>query len=624
MKRSAIFLLILASLLVASQVWAASGYDCLVFMSPNGFVSLNLQSGNYTTFAGEYSFVYEDLYNMQESPDGKHAIYLKPESDLTDYTDPANAKATLMITSVKDTFAKQPYFSYMYLVTGNPHVVHTGLPMIIHTTGGWTEETKFFWSTDSKWFAYSWFDKQVKQQRIIIADADGSTLQNRLIGNGVIFNDLSPDGLYLSTIVGGNLIYWKMPELKPIDTDLSRSATECFVPYDPIKAYCDWWLRTDGHRVAFMQKEADGSDRLVIMTPGSRAKTVTMALPSYDPTLVKRVQNAVGPNRLLEWSPDGQYVAVASGSKVLGQDHVQLDVLRIDGTVYSKISDNVQLEEGEGETLRITWSSNHSLIFAETDGKLINYVFDTQIREDRTLDGVSTGNYFDAGSGITVKDAGNSPPLRGGITPAGLLYYVWGSRIIWMQADGSQRHQLDLNDAPTAEYWSADKQWLLIVSKQNALMVNLSTDVQKPIDLLIKYVVQAPDTQHILLTANDDSLYVINWGSDQLHKLEGMLPSLTDKSILIAPDKQKVLFTLGNQLYLFTWGSDQLREIEPNTPKLIDKLSWSPDSSVFSFVNTINGSRTLEVISAAGDTVRHFDNFPEADQIAWTQCALLN
>jgi len=623
MKRSAIFLLILASLLVASQVRAASGYDCVLSTSQNKYTELTLQSGRYAMVAGEDVSTSEKWIGIQieESPDRKYALYLQPEGD---QSDPENTKATLMITSIKDPLATY----YNFLAIGSPRVIHAGLPMNIFTGGGWTINAQFFWSPDSKWFVYRWFDQQAKQQRIIVADPNGNTLQDRSTGvNGPFFYGLSPDGLYLSTMAGSNLTYWKMPELQPVDTDLSRSVTECFVPYNAIVNICEWWSPTDGHRVAFIRQEADGSKRLVIMTPGSRAKTVTMALPSYGAALIKKAQslNLGGfPNSLLEWSPDGQYVAVASGSKVLGQDHVQLDVLRVDGTVYSKISDNVKLEEGEGETLLLSWSSNHSLIFAETDGKLINYVFDTQIREDRTLDGVSTGNYFDAGSGITVKDAGNSPPLRGGITPAGLLYYVWGSRIIWMQADGSQRHQLDLNDAPTAEYWSADKQWLLIVSKQNALMVNLTTDAQKPIDLLIKYVVQAPDTQQVLVTANDGSLYVINWGSDQLHKLDTMLPNLRDKSTLISPNNQQVLFTLGSKLYLFTWGSDQLREIEPNVPKRIDKLNWSPDSSAFSFVNTINDSRTLEVISAAGDSVRHFDNFPEANQIAWTQCALLN
>ena len=598
MKRSAIFLLILASLLVANQVRATSGYDCLFPISDSladgsPLSYLNLNTGNYQKAAG-LEVLYSNLAQAM-SPDGKYLVYSK--SDGIVRAD-EQIKVTLMLRAIVGT-------SGAYLLADkNPKAIGSSILLnSAYRSDPLTAYLEVSWSPDSQWFVYRWYNEQDQQQYIAVVDTHGKTLQLRSLGIGPSnfyagFSGWSKDGLHLALYIDGKLIFWKIPELTPVDTDISRpvGSQGCFIPYEG-DAYCAYWS-PDGSYAGFVRTESDGQKRLVFMSPGQRAKTVTFPLVNKDANTYS-----------IQWSPDGKYAVVVAGDGD-NRSPASLDMVGTDGkryvindqTMFRHFSDN---DRGIPQA-DVSWSlDGKSAVYpsfaADSHSVLTRYFFDTQTSQMIEPDAVqklSYGSFFldswqqDGKQYLGVLNGGTKIPLTQDVSPSniitynGFVYIVWDQGFVWAKLDGSDRHQIALNapltyDYPTPENLSNDGHWVLLTTGKDTVIVNILTGEQHLTNLIVKNMSISPGNKYILLSS-------------------------------------------GDKLYLFTWGSDQLREIEPNVPKRIDKLSWSPDSSAFSFVNTIDTNYTLEVVSAAGDSVRHFDNFPAVDQFAWTQCALLN
>lgn len=304
------------------------------------------------------------------SPDGKYLVFLRETGKTQEIIDSSSEYIGEYATS--DLFIAKRTGEQSFT---DERLLQTGVATPTHTAGGFTLEIQIEWTTDNHWLVYRWRDTNQREQIAVydrFLDKQHSTfimpfsIGAKIPAYEVILDALSKDGQFIALQQSDRIIFYRVHDFKRI---LPRGAAPtstidprtCYRPYDAVKDNCVFWSPT-GHYAAFgvkIGKEA----YLRLFNPDGKTKESLFKLRDIP-------YQEYPAERLLKWSPGGQYLAVmtllgsnSDSSSLLVQ--TTLDLFSIDGTAHPSIAENIIYATGTGVILIVDWCKPNVFLYVE-------------------------------------------------------------------------------------------------------------------------------------------------------------------------------------------------------------------------------------------------------------------
>ncbi len=605
MLKHAILLLVVA-FLAASQTVQAAGYNCLKLDNPpDSAIVLNWQTGTTRKLSLPYADDSQDYAAMAFSLDARYTAYMHPDAPNADGTSNLGSLIIAPVNALGEL--------------GQGVTVRSGLPMPLQNAGGWSTITEFAWLQGSRWLLYRWenvnfdsSDTQASPQFVAIATPDGKTL--RLVSlpssiTDVYLDTPSPDGEFMGLMVGNSEVdFLRIPDLtlvKAFSSNQELLIGMCFTPYNA-NPLCSNWA-PHGHRVAMGETDPNGMPNLVVIDPEKPQPVAIFDIPNG-----YKIQNAL-------WSPDDQHIALYSIQD--SKTPARIDIFGLSDNSHLVVTNNAFVTEGgEGpNSVQLTWCDDYHLVYPQEmttqDTPMAQWVnfsllikralnfsplYDPYQNPEMAAFTITPGctsmytlQLWSRGDTDYVGVENDSTQIRTSLidhSVTGMKWIGttalawWHGGLAWMDADGSNRHEIDLDADVSPQDVSADGQWLLFTSAQNT-----------PADL---YIANLKTGAYRLLLNN-----ATKWAF-----------SPHDRYILATNGKSS-----GTYLVALPAGQSQAIDLGASAAgKTVNRLEWSPDGMIFAVFASDANTSTLDVFRFDGAPIRHFDNIPAFNSLSWS------
>ncbi len=545
--------------LMVGETANAGNYGCIKLST----TYFNLDDGSRYTAVLPY-LNNQDYAALTFSGDGRYAAYAQANKL---NNDSAPATGSLIIVPVNSVGE-----------FGASVVVRTHLPLPQLSAGGWTTDTEFEWSKDSRWLLYRWQEPRISpdsmnQQYAAITTVSGNTDHRVSLPSAyeMHLDGQSADGFYAGLTIQSEtndpmerrIAFLRIPALTfrfALPLDQGNATHACFEPFNA-DLQCLYWSPL-GHRAVIPRLSADGSKAdWVVVDPAQSSLVATFPISSVDQIT------------FAGWSQDGsQFATYTPGGEIdsfsIRDNHDQL--------VTKKA---VTADGGDGSTVvSLRWCDGNNLIYIEqsdANSRQITIYSGTArqsvaigLTQADSLDGLADGSLA---THISV-DCKDTYTLEKSLLEDNTSYES--------VVDGVTRRQIPLITLP--DQVNANRRWFpgnLAVAWRTTTIAWMNAD---------------GTNRHEIVKDADIVPIAIN-GDTMLFAVTPTIPPQTSDLYLAnlkTGEDQLVLKGIGDSNSL--------------------KVAWSADRSLFAiYPSTLDpGNGALDVFTHNGKPLRHFDQLP--------------